>query len=137
MQSCELANGARFGSECRCVKGMEGELNRNLKSGEAATDERVGLFTPDKKRGTADGAGRAASLAARRGSVCGEVGRVPRFPSTQHPHPLKIGGLKKRNALHSKCSKCNVEGATFINHKKGPRVLRGPGERLASQPASV
>ena len=38
--------------------------------------------------------------------------------------------------MHSKCSKCNVEGATFINHKKGPRVLRGPGERPASQPAS-
>ena len=47
---------------------------------EAATDERVGLFTPDKKRGTADGAGRAANIAARRGTVCGEVGRVPGFP---------------------------------------------------------
>ena len=47
---------------------------------EAATDERVGVFTPDKKRGTADGAGRAANLAARRGTVCGEVGRVLRFP---------------------------------------------------------
>ena len=55
---------------------------------EAATDERVGLFTPDKKRGTADGAGRAANLAARRGTVCGEVGRVPPCPSTQHPPPL-------------------------------------------------
>ena len=47
---------------------------------DTVTDERVGLFTPDKKRGTADGAGRAANLAARRGTVCGEVGRVPRFP---------------------------------------------------------
>ena len=47
---------------------------------DTVTDERVGLFTPDKKRGTADGAGRAANLAARRGTVCGEVGRVLRFP---------------------------------------------------------
>ena len=47
---------------------------------EAATDERVGLFTPDKDRCTADGTGRAAVIAARRGTVCGEVGRVPRFP---------------------------------------------------------
>ena len=56
---------------------------------EAATDERVGLFTPDKDGHTADGAGRAANLAARRGTVCGEVGRVLRFCSTQHPHPLE------------------------------------------------
>ena len=49
-------------------------------------DERVGLFTPDKDRCTADGMGRAAVIAARRGTVCGEVGRVLRFPSTQHPH---------------------------------------------------
>ena len=56
---------------------------------EAATDERVGLFTPDKKRGTADGAGRAAVIAARRGTVCGEVGRVLRFPSTHGPSPVR------------------------------------------------
>ena len=49
---------------------------------DTVTDERVGLFTPDKKRGTAGGAGRAANLAARRGTDCGEVGRVLRFPST-------------------------------------------------------
>ena len=54
---------------------------------EAATDERVGVFTPDKDGGTHT-SGRAAVIAARRGTVCGEVGRVPRFPSTQHPHPL-------------------------------------------------
>ena len=47
---------------------------------EAATDERVGLFTPDKDGHTADGAGRVPVIAARRGTVCGEVGRVPRFP---------------------------------------------------------
>ena len=56
--------------------------------GEAATDERVGLFTPDKKRGTADVAGRAANLAARRGTVCGEAGRVPRFPPIHGPSPV-------------------------------------------------
>ena len=55
---------------------------------EAVTDERVGLFTPDKDGDTADGAGCVPVIAARRGTVCGEVGRVLRFPSTQHPHPL-------------------------------------------------
>ena len=59
------------------------------KSGEAATDERVGLFTLDKDGRTHTSCGRAPVIAARRGTVCGEVGRVPRFPSTQHPHPLK------------------------------------------------
>ena len=49
---------------------------------------RWGVFTPDKDGHTADGAGRVPVLAARRGTVCGEVGRVLRFPSTQHPHPL-------------------------------------------------
>ena len=63
-----------------CLQGEEGELTSAVKSEDAATDECVGLFTPDKKRGTVDGAGRAANLAARRGTVCGEVGRVPRFP---------------------------------------------------------
>ena len=29
---------------------MEGELTTELKSGDAVTDERVGLFTPDKAR---------------------------------------------------------------------------------------
>jgi len=47
---------------------------------EAAIDERVGLFTPDKDGGTHTSCGRAAVIAARRGTVCGEVGRVPRFP---------------------------------------------------------
>ena len=47
---------------------------------EAVTDERVGLFTPDKDGDTADGAGCVPVIAARRGTVCGEVGRVLRFP---------------------------------------------------------
>ena len=47
---------------------------------DTVTDERVGLFTPDKDRCTADGMGRAAVIVARRGTVCGEVGRVLRFP---------------------------------------------------------
>ena len=59
---------------------MDPELNSAAKSGDAVTDERAGVFTPDKKRGTADGAGRAANLAARRGTACGEVGRALRFP---------------------------------------------------------
>ena len=43
------------------VRGMDPELTTELKSEEAVTDERAGVFTPDKKRGTADGgAGRAA-----------------------------------------------------------------------------
>ncbi|EOD16468.1 hypothetical protein EMIHUDRAFT_245098 [Emiliania huxleyi CCMP1516] len=40
---------------------------------DTVTDERVGLFTPDKDRCTADGMGRAAVIAARRGTVCGEA----------------------------------------------------------------
>ena len=55
---------------------------------DTVTDERVGLFTPDKDSGTRRCAVRATVFAARRGTVCGEVGRVLRFPSTQHPHPL-------------------------------------------------
>ena len=47
---------------------------------DAVTDERVGLFTPDKDSGTRRCAVRATVLAARRGTVCGEVGRVLRFP---------------------------------------------------------
>jgi len=49
---------------------------------EAATDERVEVFTPDKDGRTHTSCGRAAVIAARRGTVCGEVGRVPRFPSS-------------------------------------------------------
>ena len=36
---------------------MEGELTTELKLGEAVTDERAGVFTPDKNGYTADGAG--------------------------------------------------------------------------------
>ena len=64
---------------CRSLQGEEGELTSAVKSGDAATDECVGLFTPDKDGDTADGAGCVPVLAARRGTVCGEVGRVPRF----------------------------------------------------------
>ena len=48
---------------------------------DTVTDERVGLFTPDKDGDTADGAGCVPVIAARRGTVCGEVGRVPGFPA--------------------------------------------------------
>ena len=67
------------------IEGADRELR---KSRDTATDERVGLFTPDKDGDTADGAGCVPVLAARRGTVCGEVGRVLRFPSTQHLHTL-------------------------------------------------
>ena len=47
---------------------------------DTVTDERVGEFTPDKDGRTHTTCGRAAVIAARRGTVCGEVGRVLRFP---------------------------------------------------------
>ena len=47
---------------------------------DTVTDERVGLFTPDKDGDTHTSCGRVAVIAARRGTVCGEVGRVLRFP---------------------------------------------------------
>ena len=56
---------------------------------DTVTDERVGVFTPDKDCDTHTSCGRVAVIAARRGTVCGEVGRVPRFPSTHPPHPLR------------------------------------------------
>ena len=46
--SCADSNG---------IQGEEGELTSAVKSGDAATDECVGLFTPDKNGDTADGAG--------------------------------------------------------------------------------
>ena len=67
--------------------------------GDTVTDERVGLFTPDKDGGTHTSCGRAAVLAARRGTVCGEVGRVPRFCqlwSTHPPHPLYVCDVRWR-----------------------------------------
>ena len=36
---------------------MDPELTTELKSEEAVTDERAGVFTPDKNGDTADGAG--------------------------------------------------------------------------------
>ena len=42
------------------------------------------------RRHTHESCGRAAVIAARRGTVCGEVGRVPRFPSSQPPYPLPL-----------------------------------------------
>ena len=62
------------------------------------TDERVGVFTPDKDGDTHTSCGRAAVLAARRGrTVCGEVGRVPRFPQlTVHE-----GASVSRSSAHA------------------------------------
>jgi len=59
--------------------------------GDTVTDERVGVFTPDKDGDTHTSCGRVAVIAARRGTVCGEVGRVPGFPQltvhTLYPPP--------------------------------------------------
>ena len=73
---------------------MDPELTTELKSEEAVTDERAGVFTPDKKRGTADGAGRAAfdyGLAGRRPECNGcptEPCARPPILSTHPPHPV-------------------------------------------------
>ena len=63
---------------------------------DTVTDERVGLFTPDKDGDTHTSCGRVAVIAARRGTVCGEVGRVPGFPSTQYPHPVAVPAPRSR-----------------------------------------
>ena len=56
---------------------------------DTVTDERVGVFTPDKDGGTHTSRGRVAVLAARRGTVCGEVGRVASdFLNSRSTHPL-------------------------------------------------
>ena len=69
--------------------------------GEAATDERVGLFTPDKKRGTADGAGRAANLAARRGTVYGNENVADTDPFSGDSAEALRG-----SRLDEKCGRC-------------------------------
>jgi len=65
---------------------------------DTVTDERVvGLFTPDKDSGTRRCAVRATVLAARRGTVCGEVGRVLRFPQSRSAPSKRI--LKTQASL--------------------------------------
>ena len=107
------------------------------KSRDTVTDERVGLFTPDKKRGTADGAGRAANLAARRGTVCGEVGRVPRFRSTHGPSPVGSGsaagrasGWCSREKESTRCAKHTRRGERRAEVELTPRgaavAVEGP-----------
>ena len=66
--------------ELHATKGAVEVRRARRRLEEAVTDERVGLFTPDKDGDTADGAGCVPVIAARRGTVCGEVGRVLRFP---------------------------------------------------------
>ena len=70
---------------------VEGSSPSVAQLGEAATDERVGVFIPDKDGYTHTSRGRVAVLAARRGTVCGFVGRVLRFPqpSIHTHHPLQ------------------------------------------------
>ena len=61
-------------------KALSRFAERGARLEDTVTDERVGLFTPDKDGDTADGAGCVPVIAARHGTVCGEVGRVPGFP---------------------------------------------------------
>ena len=70
-------------SSLTCFAGVRpGERCRSAaKSRDTVTDERVGLFTPDKDGDTHTSCGRVAVIAARRGTVCGEVGRVLRLAS--------------------------------------------------------
>ena len=75
---------------------------------DTVTDERVGLFTPDKDGDTHTSCGRVAVLAARRGTVCGEVGRVPRFRSTQHPHPLLPTPRELSRDLELRRERCSL-----------------------------
>ena len=82
--------------------------------GEAATDERVGLFTPDKDGYTHTSRGRVPVLAARRGTVCGEVGRSPiSSPLTTHspqgPHTTPFKRFRLiGNSRHTHCAKTKV-----------------------------
>ena len=64
---------------------MDVGLTRELKLREAATDERVGIFTPDKKRGTADGAGRAAVFVRCDNSDAFVGGGFPQFELPGQP----------------------------------------------------
>ena len=68
---------------------------------DTVTAERVGVFTPDKDRCTADGMGRAAVIAARRGTVCGEVGRVLRFPQLTVVGPYPLSNPEKSYSFES------------------------------------
>mmetsp|Transcript_26820 Transcript_26820/g.78097 ORF Transcript_26820/g.78097 Transcript_26820/m.78097 type:complete len:212 (+) Transcript_26820:592-1227(+) len=51
---------------------------------DTVTDERVGLFTPDKDGRTHTSCGRAAVIAAKRGTVCGRA--CPRGSRVAPPH---------------------------------------------------
>ena len=66
--------------EMRATEGAVEVRRARRRLEDTVTDERVGVFTPDKDGRTHTSCGRAAVIAARRGTVCGEVGRVLRFP---------------------------------------------------------
>ena len=61
----EEGHRARGGPRAGPVRGVDPELNSAVKSGTAATDERVGLFTPDKDGHTHTSCGRVAVIARR------------------------------------------------------------------------
>merc|ERR1711935_274330 len=92
------ARGAR-GSVRRC-----GQTERMLVQ-DTVTDERVVVLTPDKDGYTHTSRGRVAVLAARRGTVCGEVGRVLRFASRSTPAsspPLSPSGSAPHMAMRAR-----------------------------------
>ena len=80
-------------------KALSRFAERGENPGTTVTDERVGVFTPDKDGHTHTSCGRVAVIAARHGTVCGEVGRVPRFPQLTVRSLYHKGLIKGRGGL--------------------------------------
>ena len=105
---------------------------------DTVTDERVGVFTPDKDGHTHTSCGRVAVIAARRGTVCGEVGRVLRFPSTHGPSPVRRDMRADRSPLS--CGPA-VPGMAQIEKEKSvasdsqPSSRSSPEQLCARRPA--
>ena len=94
---------------------------------EAATDERVGLFTPDKDGDTADGAGRVPVLAARRGS------RDP--PSVARRHVVRVYGTKASKMSQKAC--LEFVAAPQLARAARKHRSRGAPDRKGSTPRSL
>ena len=70
---CEQQRSCSPGFRRKEMRATEGAVEvRRARRGleDTVTDERVGVFTPDKDSGTRRGAARATVIAARRGIVC-------------------------------------------------------------------